>query len=255
MSKQSKKIKTAENIFTIIEKIEELDQPTCSELDAHVELSVSSIYNYLQTLEGTGYVIENDGHYRLSLKFLQKGRTVRNSYPIMHAATQPIDILSKMIDEYISLFVKEKRSIVMIHEANSHHAVHTPAPFLGEPFHPAETPQGKVILAHTSESFRDDIISAMDIDQDGAEQLRTELSEIRREGVSVDRGHSHENIWAIAAPVTVGGEIYGSLLISTVLHRLDERRAKELPELLRQTVKEIEHRLSRYDFDDLYSNW
>jgi DNA-binding IclR family transcriptional regulator len=256
MSQQYKNIKTAENVFTIIEKIEELDQPTCSELTAHVGLSASSVYNYLKTLEEWGYVIRNDGRYRLTLKFLQKGRAVRNSYPIMHAATEPIDILSKVIDEYISVFVKEGVHAVMIHEANSHHAVHVPPPFLGEPFHLGKVPQGKVILSQMPESDRRDILSGNGLNSETTERLETELEDIRERGLAVDEGQSHENIWAVAAPVKVGDEIYGSLLISTVLHRLDERRAnRELPNLLVQTVKEVEHRLSRYDFDDLYSNW
>ena len=255
MTNHPKKIKTAENIFTIIETIEALDQPTCSELSEHVELSVSSLYNYLKTLEEHGYVLEHDSRYRLSLKFLRKGRTVRNSYPVMHAATEPIDILSKVIDEYISLFVKERKSAVMIHEANSHHAVETPAPFLGEPFDLAKTPQGKVMLAYMSDSATDAILSKLENDA-AKERLRTELEGIRTDGVCVDEGETHENIWAVAAPVNVGGEIYGSLMISTVLHRTDTRRTgQELPNLLIQTVKEIEHRLSRYDFDDLYANW
>lgn len=254
MTHHPKNIKTAENIFTIIEKIEQLDQPTCSELAGHVDLSVSSVYNYLKTLEERGYIVGNDGRYRLSLKFLQKGRAVRNSYPIMHAATEPIDILAKTIDEYISVFVRERNRVVMIHEANSHHAVHVPPPFLGTPFPLAGTAQGKVILASMTESQRNEAIPSLGLDAETTEQLRTELETIREEGVAVDEEQSHDNIWAIAAPVKVGDEIYGSILISTVLHRLDEQRANtELPVLLIQTVKEIQHRLSKYDFDDLYS--
>lgn len=252
MPHQPKKIKTAENIFTIIGKIEELDQPTCSELTDHVGLSTSSVYNYLTTLEEYGYVIGNDGRYRLGLKFLQKGRAVRNSYPIMHAATEPIDILAKTIDEYLSVFVKERKSAVMIHEANSHHAVRVPAPFLGEYFDLTKTPQGKVILAHLPDSIREELVSSVEFE----EQLQEELTDIRNDGICIDDGQAHDNIWAAAAPVKSDGEVHGSLMISTVRHRLDPRRAsQELPALLTQTVKEVEHRLSRYDFDDLYSNW
>ncbi len=254
MTQQPNNIKTAENVFTIIETVETLDRPTCSELSDHIELSVSSLYNYLKTLEAHGYVLENDGRYRLSLKFLRKGRTIRNSYPVMHAATEPIDILSKVIDEYISLFVKERKSAVMIHEANSHHAVETPAPFLGEPFHLAKSPQGKVILAYMSDPVADGILAELGDDAE-RDRTRTELDRIRTDGVCVDDGNTHENIWAVAAPVNVGGEIHGSLMISTVLHRIDTRRTGgELPNLLVQTVKEIEHRLSGYDFDHLYAN-
>ncbi len=256
MPQQHKNIKTAENVFTIIEKIEQLDQPTCSELADHVDLSVSSIYNYLKTLEARGYIIGNNGRYRLSLKFLQKGRAVRNSYSIMPAAVEPIDILAKAIDEYISVFVKEGNHAIMIHEANSHHAVHVPPPFLGNPFHLAKTGQGKVILASMSETRRDEVISDLGLDIETAEQLRSELEIIRENGFAVDNEQSHDNIWAISAPVKVGDEVYGSILISTVSHRLDEQRANtELPNLLVQTVKEIQHRLSKYDFDDLYSSW
>jgi DNA-binding IclR family transcriptional regulator len=221
-------------------------------LTDHVSLSTISVYNYLTTLEEYGYIIGNDGRYRLGLKFLRKGRVVRNSYPIMHAATEPIDILAKTIDEYLSVFVREHRSAVMIHEANSHHAVQVPAPFLGESFDLTKTPQGKVILAHLPDPMREELVSSVEFD----EQLREELTDIRNEGICIDDGQAHDNIWAAAAPVRSGDEIHGSLLISTVRHRLDPQRAnQELPALLMQTVKEVEHRLSGYDFDDLHSHW
>lgn len=256
MASQRKKIKTAENVFTIIEKIATLDQPDCSELVEHVDLSVSTVYNYVNTLENAGYVIKTGGRYRLSLKFLKLGRTVRNSYPIMHAAAEPVDILSKMIDEYISVFVKEGPKVVMAHEANSSHAVKVPAPFLGEPFHLGRSPQGKVVLAHMPDDEQREIIDRMGIDSGEAEQLRAELDSIEEGRLSIDEGQAHENIWAVAAPVKADGRVHGSITISTVQHRLDERRANdELPKLLEQTVNEIEHRLSVYDFTDIYSTW
>jgi DNA-binding IclR family transcriptional regulator len=111
-------------------------------------------------------------------------------------------------------------------------------------------------LAHTAESFQQEVIAESGDEQVSIEALHEELQSIRAEGYTVDRGQSHENIWAVAAPVMIGGELHGALMISTVLHRFDEQRGKdELRRLLLQTVKEIEHRLSRYDFDDIYANW
>ncbi|MFC6719785.1 IclR family transcriptional regulator [Natrialbaceae archaeon GCM10025810] len=255
MGSQYKRVKTAENIFTIIETIAALDQPTCSELAEHVDLSISSVYNYLKTLENGGFVIENGGRYRLSLKFLQLGREIRNSYPIMHAAVEPVDILAKAIDEYISVFVREGEKAVMVYEANSHHAVQVPTPFLGEPFHLARTPQGKVILAHMPDTYKRKI-TTLSSDEPIDEELKAELETIRAEGVWIDSGQTHEKIWAVAAPVEADGEIHGSLMISTVRHRITDQRAKEeLPAMLDQTVREVEHRLSQYNFANLSSPW
>lgn len=256
MVPQYKKVKTAGNVFTIVETIEALGQTTCSKLADEVDLSVSSVYNYLRTLEDEGYVVETDGEYRLSLRFLQKGRAVRNSFPIMHAAVEPLDVLAKAIDEYLSVFVQERGRAVMIHEVNSHHSVQVPAPFLGEPFQLTKTPQGRTILAHMPDSFQRGVISEAGLDEQAAEREYRKLERIRDEKIDVDEGQAHENIWAVAAPVVVEDELYGSIMISTVRHRLDEQRARhELPALLRQTVREVEHRLSRYDFDNLYSPW
>lgn len=256
MESQPRKIKTAQNVFTIIERVQELDEPTCSELGGHVDLSVSTIYNYLKTLEAEGYIIENDGRYRLSLRFLQIGRTIRNSYPIMRAANEPIDILAKSIDEYLSVFVREGYKSVMIHEANSYNAVETPTPFLGEPFDLVRSPQGKVLLTHVSEAAQREVISASELDESSIEELHADLETIRTDGIIVDDGQTHKNIWAVAGPLTVDGTLHGALMISTVRHRLDQDRARQqLPDLLRQTIKEVEHRLSVYDFTDAYSTW
>lgn len=256
MATQSKNIKTAQNIFAIVEEIARLDEPTCTELSEKVDLSVSSVYNYLKTLEREGYLVEHDGQYRLSLKFLKYGRTIRNSYPITHAAIEPVNLLAKVINEYISVFVKERDSVVMIHEANSHYAVQVPTPFLGEPFQLTKSPQGKVILAEMAEPARRELLSERELGEQQRDELEAELERISDERIHVDEGRTHENIWAIAVPVKTGGEIHGSLMISTVRHRLDEQRAqRELPDLLDRTAQEIEHRLAKYDFDDLYSTW
>ncbi|ELY50893.1 IclR family transcriptional regulator [Natronolimnohabitans innermongolicus] len=256
MVTQNKGIKTAQNSFAIVEAIVEGDQPTCTELSEEVDLSVSSVYNYLKTLKEEGYVVENDGRYRLSLKFLKYGRMIRNSYPLMHAAIKPIDLLAKAIDEYLSLFVRENYSAVMIHEANSRFAVEVPTRFLGEPFHLTRSPQGKVILAHMPDEFRRDVFEAEELGSRRRDELEAELETIANQRHLVDDGQTHENIWAIAAPVRTGDELYGSLMISTIRHRLDDRRARtELPDLLDRTVQEVEHRLAKYDFDDLYSTW
>ncbi len=256
MSTQTRSIKTAQNIFAILESIAERNQPTCTELSEDIDLSVSSIYNYLKTLENEGYIVENDGRYRLSLTFLKYGRMVRNSYPVMHAAIEPVDLLAKAIDEYLSVFVREKHSAVMIHEANSYFAVETPTRFLGEPFHLTRSPQGKVILAHMPDEFRRNILEMDDLDTQRRDELEQELEAITNQRLLVDDGQTHENIWAVAAPVRTGSEIYGSLMISTIRHRLVDQQARtELSDLLDRTVQEVEHRLAKYDFDDLYTTW
>ena len=165
-------------------------------------------------------------------------------------------MLSKAIEEYLSVFVREKHSAVMIYEANSHFAVETPTRFLGEPFHLTRSPQGKVILAYMPDEFRRDVLKTDNLDTQRRDELERELETITNQRLLVDDGQTHENIWAVAAPVMTGGEIYGSIMISTIRHRLDDQRARtELPDLLERTVREVEHRLAKYDFDDLYTTW
>jgi DNA-binding IclR family transcriptional regulator len=72
------RVKTARTTFRILEAIKARDGGTVTELTEEFDLSKSSIYNYLKTLEHEGYVIREGDTYRIGLRMLDLGGYARH---------------------------------------------------------------------------------------------------------------------------------------------------------------------------------
>lgn len=73
-SRQVKSVKTA---FELIDRLQMLGGATPAQLTEELDLSKSSIHNYLATLEMEGYVANDGGTYRLGLRFLTHGTAAK----------------------------------------------------------------------------------------------------------------------------------------------------------------------------------
>lgn len=95
----SRQIKSVQRAFEIIDRLQALGGATPSELTDELDLSKSSVHNYLATLEEAGYIVNEDGRYRLGLRFLTHGAAAKNmvgvSPPIRRTLQSTADELSQ----------------------------------------------------------------------------------------------------------------------------------------------------------------
>ncbi|WP_336135199.1 IclR family transcriptional regulator [Natronomonas amylolytica] len=74
----SRQVKSVRTVFELIDRLQALGGATPAQLTEELDLSKSSVHNYLATLEMEGYVVNDDGTYRLGLRFLTHGVAARN---------------------------------------------------------------------------------------------------------------------------------------------------------------------------------
>lgn len=74
----SRQVKSVRTAFELIDRLQALGGATPAQLTEEMDLSKSSVHNYLATLEMEGYVVNEGGTYRLGLRFLTHGSAAKN---------------------------------------------------------------------------------------------------------------------------------------------------------------------------------
>lgn len=239
-------VKTAKKTLELIEMIGRFDGAGFSDVMDEMGMPKSTAHDYLRTLLELGYIIEEDGEYYLSTRFLELGEKRRRKMAIYQSARPEIDKLAEETGEHASLMIEENGVGVLLATATGEHALQLQV-FPGQRLSMSTTAPGKVILAHLS----DDRVTAI-LDEHGTpaatsnsitdrDRLRSELEEIRERGYATDHEERVEGVRSIAAPVVCNGRVRGAISIGGPVQRLtDDRMADELPTMLLETANVVE---------------
>jgi len=229
--------------FEIIDALATLERAGVTQLADRLDRSKGSVHNHLATLERLGYVVRDDGQYRLGLRFLELGTGVRAADALYRVARQEIDRLANTSGETASLVVEESDEAVFAYRAGDS----TDAGFRDGsrvPVHACAA--GKAILAHRSpdtldEVLEDDLSTPTDRTIASQAALRRELQTVRDQGLAFDRGELTPDRRAVAAPiVTDDGRPVGAVTVSSTSPRMSGKRFEEdIPGLVLSTTKDI----------------
>jgi DNA-binding IclR family transcriptional regulator len=126
---------------------------TLTELAREIDMPTSTAHNYLKTLEEEEYVVEEDGMYRVGLRFLEHGAHARDQQKLYRTAKPEIDKLADETGELGNLLVEEHDRGVYLHRVRGDDAVRVQAT-VGTRVFLHSTGLGKVILAHMSPNGR-----------------------------------------------------------------------------------------------------
>ena len=74
-------VATTKKTFTILETLRETEGLSITEITRRTELTKSTIYRHLKTLEQWEYVIEQDGEYYIGLGLLEIAEQTRSREP------------------------------------------------------------------------------------------------------------------------------------------------------------------------------
>lgn len=229
--------------FEIVDALATLERAGVTQLAERLGRSKGSVHNHLATLEQLGYVVREDGKYRLGLRFLELGTGVRATDALFHAARPEIDRLANTSGETASLVVEEGGEAVFAYRAGD-----------GEdsdfrdgsrvPIHACAA--GKAILAHRSREALDALLDddlAVPTEQTIATRtaLTQELQTVRDQGLAFDRGELTAVRRAVAAPiVTDDGRAVGAVAVSSTSPRMSGKRFEEdIPGLVLSTTNDV----------------
>jgi len=92
----------------VVEYLEQAEEAGVTEISNSVGVSKSTVHNHLTTLRESGYVVNEDGRYRLGLRFLRIGETMRMQTDLFEIARPQIEALVEGLDLVGNLSVEEQ---------------------------------------------------------------------------------------------------------------------------------------------------
>lgn len=234
--------------FRVVDALRASQPAGVTELADRLDLSKSAVHNHLATLERLDLAVNDDGTYRLGLRFLDYGTSVRDELPIVSAGRGAVDSLAAQSGATASLVVPEFGHAVYAYAPPNPNAA---GPSDGVrtgtriPLHACAS--GKSILSCRSKTavqtyIEDhDLVARTDGTITDPANLRTELRSVRDRGIAFDRGEAFPDVHSVGAPVSLDGEAVGAIAVSGPADRLSGKRLQEdLPGLVLNHVKNLE---------------
>ncbi|GAD52723.1 transcriptional regulator, IclR family [Halarchaeum acidiphilum MH1-52-1] len=165
------RVDTSAKTFRIVERLAELETAGVSELSEDMGISKSIVHNHLSTLRELGYVRKKGDAYRLSLRFLELGATVRARSAPSGTVVRRLDGVAERLETTVYIVERDGTSGVVTR-------VHTIAPAgdpafaLGDRLESPTSPLGLALLASLPSDERTSMLEATAGDADGvAERL------------------------------------------------------------------------------------
>lgn len=236
--------------FRIIEILKRKEEAGVSELARELDMPKSTAHKHLSTLHSIGYVVKDDGNYRLSLDFLGLGMAARSHFDIVDLAKEPMEKLAETTERVVSLMLPE--------QAYCFHAFRiTPPEARSLPFHEGDrlplyaTAGGKAILAYRPEDERrillehaelapltDETITDLD-------ELSKELQVVHDRRRAYDGGEFREGLQCIASPITTDdNRAVGAVSVTVPSDEMSKQRLEsDIGTILGSTTYSIQARL------------
>ena len=238
---------TIHSAVRIIEYLDDIGGAGATELADAFDIPKSTAHVYLKTLAETGYVLNEDGTYRLSLRFLERGASVRQHTDLYDVARPEVDDLAADTNELANLGTMENGQRVLLKKAEGGEAVHDNTP-VGEFTYMHWSSLGKAILAHLPPERVDRIVEehglpkATDHSIGSREELRSDLERTRARGYALENDERRVGMRAVAVPIMDDrNQVLASISVSGPKNRFgDERIDDELYPALSSTANLIQ---------------
>lgn len=231
--------------FDVLNVLWEVNGAGPSEVAARMDVPKSTAHVHLQTLQETGYVVNEGGEYRLSHRFLTTGSRIKHRNNLFQAAETTLRELATETGELVTLVIEENGRSVILHEESGSRSLELGI-YSGmiTPLHSNAT--GKAILAHLSSDRIDEIIDMHGLERlteetiTDEETLRAELEAVREHGYAVDWNQQVEGMGLIGAPIIVDGQVEGAAGVACPTGRIkDETYQDELLQKLEGAIDSI----------------
>lgn len=240
-------IQSIHSAFRIVECLEDQGPSGVTALANRLDLPKSTAHVYLKTLDELGYVVNDGGTYRVSLKFLERGGRVRQAQRIYGAAKLEVDDLADETNELANLGTIENGQRVLLYKSEGGDAVHDNTP-VGEFTYMHWSSLGKAIMAYLPVEAIDEIIDqhglpkATDRSIGARDELLDDLERTRERGYALEDDERRLGMRAVAVPIRDDdSKIIASISVSGPKNRFgDERIENEIFQALESTANVIQ---------------
>lgn len=256
-SETPRTLQTVESTCRVLVALQEFDGAGVTELANHLDVSKGAAYNHLVTLKETGFVVQEEGTYRLSYRFLNFGRYVQQQSPLYRAGREEINKLAEETGEHVHLMTEENGFGVYLHRAQGENAIareyHAQKNEHPDYLHHSST--GKAVLAYLPHKRVEKILDEHGLPKytdktvTSRQTLFEELETIQERGYAVNDEEEIPGTRAIGVPIMDSDdEVLGAVSVSGPLTRMQGSRFdEELPEKIQRTANLIEINLQTQD--------
>ncbi|MFC6723736.1 IclR family transcriptional regulator [Halobium palmae] len=219
-----RKVKSVEKTFELLVQLSELGTATPTTLANQMEMPVSTVHDYLSTLEEIQYAVEDEGKYSVSARVLYFGWKVRENSQLFEVAKPVAKELSRDLNEQVTVGVIEGNEIIYIytHSDNDRLSIYI-QPGVLLPLHTGAS--GIVALAHLSDEAQREYIRETNTDVSGKTPTEEELDTIREQGYAT--GRYQRGTESIAAPIQYKDEIVGTISVVASSNHMKEESVRE----------------------------
>jgi len=206
MDRTNAPVESITTLLSVVEYLEQADKAGVTEIADSVGVSKSTVHNHLTTLRERGYVVNEDGRYRLGLRFLRIGETTRMQTDLFEIARPQIESLVEGLDVVGNLSAEEHGEGVYLYRSRGSDDVRF-STRAGERHDLHCTATGKSILAHASSDRLETLLESMDLvgytenTITEREKLLDELKRVRDRGVAFDEEEYGPGLRCVGVPV------------------------------------------------------
>lgn len=225
-------VSALERSSDVIEVLLERGGAGATEVAEALDLPKSTVHDHLKTLAALDFVVNEDGSYRPSMKFLHVGKAARESHELFVEGREAALALSERLDDqYVQLATAENgRCAVLL------------ATGWGDPTRPPGTPQtyptyvdlhsnapGKAILSQ----WDDDAVRTLAEERGlpartpdtitDVDALLETLRAVREDGFAIDEGELIAGMTGVAVPVVTDEGVHGAIAAYGAAGSLPER--------------------------------
>ncbi|WP_096391625.1 IclR family transcriptional regulator [Halopenitus persicus] len=234
MSQQANNpIKSSGTTLEILEVVVESGDAGVTEIADRLDRNKATVHHHLSTLAEHGYLVNEDGRYRPSMRFFEIGQSVVQRRDVYATGIDPLRSLAEETGEVANLMIEEEGLGVYVAIETGADAVRLDTT-VGTTQHLHTCALGKAILAHTPEERRERIYRRRGLPAEtpntvtDRDRLEAELGEIRDRGIAFDEEERATHIRCIAAPITTDdGDVLGAVSVSGPISRMTDDRIRD----------------------------
>lgn len=192
-------------------------------------ISKSAVHKHLKTLAENGYVINKNGKYKLSLKLLELGASVRSDNDLCGHARPIIRELADETDELVAFSVEQCGWSVFVYTVNDRYGLVENLPLIGSHCYMHQNAAGKAMLAELSDEAIAEIVrdrglpAATENTITAKSNLQDEIAAIRDQDYAVSFGERSEALRSVAVAINIPeSDLLGSVSIAGPAKRLSK---------------------------------
>jgi len=242
----NRRIQSLDKAFQLISILKEEDGARLTDLANRTGMSKGSIHTYLNTLQKNEFIIQEDGKYKISLKFVEYSQSSQQQLDFYSHTKPIIDNLAEESGELVRLVVEQHGWGVFLYKSRGDRAVESSIPN-GKREYLHCTAQGKAILASLPEQRVQDILEKHGLPQKTDQtiteeaELLQELREIRETNVAYSRDEVTHGLQGVASTIeSPSGAVKAAIGICYPTSRSSNELTNKFADLLREKTNIIQ---------------